>query len=559
MRSISTIFFLAIISISLSAQPDVLPPLVELDIPTDNPWSVIWHGDHFWISDAENGNIVRLHKYQEDLFILKAPRKHITGLTFQGDYLWALSDEWDTISLPHLSSINALMWKLDPETGEVLDSMLVPYHNFPTVVDKFLLGVSYYDSSFFVSYNGGWGSCMFRIEENNYRQELCCAHPAGMEVINGELWTVRFNDDNGTGNFMVPLLIQDSLSSEDWSRRMDINYYASDLAYDGKDIWLLDPKARKLKIWMNDSVPVDTIGPNCFNIEKLEIIPKNPAAGDEIKVVCHSIFSSGGCGMVDYDVSIGKTGIFVQANHEVGMLTYICESTDTIPIGKLGAGHHYVLEYNLTAINLNCGVEQGYIDFFVRDTTSFLPYIELIPEEPVAGETVKIVTHDICFLDAQFDLVSHHISLYAYWGSCIMTFAPCLTDTISLGFLGPDEYSLDFYLVDICITEPMDSIVYMENFDFEIKAQGATGTPEIMNEKFTLYPNPVTDKLNIYAENESTNLDISLFNIAGQVVLSQTFYNTGTIDLDLSDLRSGLYFVRIQSGDEVISKKIIKN
>ena len=406
MRIISALFFLSMFLVSISAQTDPLPPLVELDIPTDNPWGVTWHDDHFWISDAENGNIVRLHKYQEDLFILKAPRKHITGLTFQGDYLWALSDEWDTISLPHLSSINALMWKLDPETGEVLDSLLVPYHNFPTVVDKFLLGVSCYDSSFFVSYNGGWGACMFRIEENNYRQELCCAHPAGLEVINGELWTVRFNDNDGTGNFIVPLIIQDSSSSEDWSRRMDLNYYASDLAYDGENIWLLDPKAKKLKMWLNDSVPGDTISPNCFNIEKLEIIPKNPAAGDEIKVVCHSSFSSGGCNMVDYEVSIGKTGIFIQANHEVGILTYICESTDTIPIGQLGAGHHYVLEYNLTAINLNCGVERGYIDFSVRDTTSFFPYIELIPEVPIPGEPVKIVTHDICSLDAQFSITT---------------------------------------------------------------------------------------------------------------------------------------------------------
>lgn len=559
MKLISTLFFLGIFSISLSAQTNIIPSLVELNIPTDNPWGVTWHGDHFWISDAENGNIVRLHKYQEDLFIIKAPRQHITGLTFQGDYLWVLADEWDTISLPHLCSINALMWKLDPETGEVLDSLLVPYYNFPTVVDKFLLGVSYYDSSFFVSYNGGWGSCMFRIEENNFRQELCCAHPAGLEVIDGELWTVRFNDNDGTGNFIVPLMIKDSSTSEDWSRRMDLNYYASDLAYDGEDIWLLDPKAKKLRMWSYDSVPGDTIFPNCFNIEKLEIIPKNPSAGDEIKVVCHSSFSSGGCDMVSYEVNIGKTEIFVHANHEVGMLTYICGSIDTIPIGQLGAGHHYVLEYNLTAINLNCGVEQGYIDFYVRDTSSFQPYIELSPENPVAGEPVTIITHGICALDAHFDLVARNISLYAYYGSCIMTFAPCGTDTLSLGFLGPDDYSLDFYLVDICLVDTADSIVYMETFEFEVRDDSQTGTQDLKENIFALYPNPVTDKLTIRAQKSSPSLDISLFNMAGQIVYSQKYYNTGTINLDLSYLQGGMYFIRIDIENEVVTKKIIKN
>lgn len=57
---------------------------------------------------------------------------------------------------------------------------------------RFLTGLSYYDSSLFVSYNGGWGSCMYRVETgNNHITELCCAHPSGMETINGELWEVR--------------------------------------------------------------------------------------------------------------------------------------------------------------------------------------------------------------------------------------------------------------------------------------------------------------------------------------------------------------------------------
>jgi hypothetical protein len=91
---------------------------------------------------------------------------------------------------------------------------------------------------------------------------------------------------------------------------------------------------------------------------------------DEIKVVCHSMFTSGGCDLTkftvdmdgQYDPSGSMGGIHVNAYHEVGMLTYICESIDTIPLGKLDAGYHF-LDYSLTATNLNCGSVTQYIDF----------------------------------------------------------------------------------------------------------------------------------------------------------------------------------------------------
>ncbi len=66
-----------------------------------------------------------------------------------------------------------------------------------------------------------------------------------------------------------------------------------------------------------------------------------------------------------YDPTGATGGIHVNAYHEVGMLTYICESIDTIPIGKLNAGYHF-LDYSLTATNLNCGSITQYLDFFVR-------------------------------------------------------------------------------------------------------------------------------------------------------------------------------------------------
>ena len=65
-----------------------------------------------------------------------------------------------------------------------------------------------------------------------------------------------------------------------------------------------------------------------------------------------------------------------------------------------------------------------------------------------------------------FDLVDRHIILFAFYGSCIMS--PCGIDTISLGFLESDTCTLDYYLVDVCILPPADSIAYYENILFEV-------------------------------------------------------------------------------------------
>lgn len=594
MKYLYFVILISFIAFSAGAQKLVLVPENEIDVPTDHPWGLTYHDDYFWISDSENGNIVKLHRYEESLTIIKAPRNHITGLTFEGDWLWVLSDEWDTIAFPYLCSQKALLFKLNPETGDVLDTLLVPYYHYtipadpiiqvnreiPKFAERFLLGLSYYDSSLFVSFYGGWGPCLYRVESDNRITELCCPHPSGLETINGELWAIgdapweviyadpdsAYINVTDTGsvtvqypipvfaNAIFPVIMNDSFAYEDRDRQLEFNFYASDLAHDGTNFWLCDPVEKKIKRMVVDTIKPDTI-PYCFSIDKLEILPENPTPEDEIKVICHSTFTSGGCDMVDYDLSIGKTGIYIEAYHEVGMLTYICHSSDTINIGKLPGGHHYMLQYSLTAINLNCGSVQDYIEIYVRDTTTYPVYLEIIPEQPVAGEEVKIVTHGICYLNSFFDLVDRHITLYAFYGSCIM--APCGIDTISLGFLSPDAYSLDYYLVDICIPSPGDSIVYYENILFDVK--GALTVEDKSESNIFVYPNPASDRLFIQTTADIRELYAELYNVSGQRIMKRNFSNTNSIDLDISDLPKGIYFLKLSWNRDTRTEKIIIN
>lgn len=78
-----------------------------------------------------------------------------------------------------------------------------------------------------------------------------------------------------------------------------------------------------------------------------------------------------------------------------------------------------------------------------------------------------------------------------------------------------------------------------------------------------VYPNPVSDQTKIeftLSDNKSVYFD--LHNIAGKVVTSSNFgiisKGKHSVSWDTQDLPSGIYFLRLQVGNEVVTKKIIK-
>ncbi|MBN1185848.1 MAG: T9SS type A sorting domain-containing protein [Bacteroidales bacterium] len=610
------LIILSIITLSVQAQKVILVPDKEIDVPTENPWGLTYKDGWFWASDVENGNIVKFHPYADFVLTLKAPRKHITGLTFEGDYLWVVSDEWDTIAFPWFCSQKALLFKMNAETGEVLDTLLVPYYFWTGPKDsliyidsliyynedgivhssyRYLMGLSYHDGSLFVSYNGGWGPCLYRVEiSNNHITEMCCPHPSGMESVKEELWAIRDHpwevvypwgtrDDNGNVSAgsdpdqdgdstiiwpvdpvmrysILPLIIKDSMAYEDWDRQLEFDLYASDLTWDGSNFWLLDPWEKKIK-----RMVTDTIYPPhyCSEILKLEIIPQNPTFTDEVKVVCHSMFTSGGCAMTNYTVDFDDTGdpsngaiggIHVNAYHEIGMLTYMCESVDTIPVGRLNAGYHF-LDYTINVTNENCVPMNHYIDFFVQDTTKYPVYLEIIPEQPVAGEEVMVVTHGICWMNTWIDIPAHHITLYAYFNSCSMSPYGCGIDTFSLGFLSEETYTLEYWVMDLCLPFPADSLVYYDYMEFDVK--GATSIEEVVEGEFNVYPNPANEQLFIDANLLSQNLDVEIYSVTGQLVLRESFHNTSAISLDVSGLKKGIYVLKLNTEKETYNTRII--
>lgn len=70
-----------------------------------------------------------------------------------------------------------------------------------------------------------------------------------------------------------------------------------------------------------------------------------------------------------------------------------------------------------------------------------------------------------------------------------------------------------------------------------------------------LYPNPVTDELNVYNNSDSAIENIEVYNMLGEKILSEI--NTDN-KFDISSLPSGIYLVKVILENEILTTKVIK-
>ena len=85
----------------------------------------------------------------------------------------------------------------------------------------------------------------------------------------------------------------------------------------------------------------------------------------------------------------------------------------------------------------------------------------------------------------------------------------------------------------------------------KVEDEGIDGVEELTS--FRIYPNPVNDRLYIKAEVEIE--EVVVYDVYGR---QQTTDNRQQSIVDVSKLNSGIYFVRIKTVDEVVTKRFIK-
>ncbi|WP_339888914.1 T9SS type A sorting domain-containing protein [uncultured Flavobacterium sp.] len=100
------------------------------------------------------------------------------------------------------------------------------------------------------------------------------------------------------------------------------------------------------------------------------------------------------------------------------------------------------------------------------------------------------------------------------------------------------------------------------DYNFPITTNTFTSTIQVLKVKdfdfgthFTLYPNPVKDVLNIQSKDNTTINSIEIYNTLGQVVLAVP---NAISTVDVSNLQSGNYFVKVNTDLGVSNTKFIK-
>jgi hypothetical protein len=126
------------------------------------------------------------------------------------------------------------------------------------------------------------------------------------------------------------------------------------------------------------------------------------------------------------------------------------------------------------------------------------------------------------------------------------------------GWTGSDTIS--FTATDDDLINPLSA---SDTIVFTVKKKSGTGVFDKESLRALVYPNPATDRVNIlFAEQQAKEMDITIeiLTIQGVVVFNSTndIVKDNRIELDIHDLNSGTYFIRLITSDTVKTFKIAK-
>lgn len=101
------------------------------------------------------------------------------------------------------------------------------------------------------------------------------------------------------------------------------------------------------------------------------------------------------------------------------------------------------------------------------------------------------------------------------------------------------------------------------NVNFEVNETYVTKIEDVLNgSSLKVFPNPVDENMNVQIEvRKNTNLNVSVSNLLGKTILTENKdLNEGiqTMNINLKNLPSGIYFLNLSDGQEIISHKIMK-
>ena len=109
---------------------------------------------------------------------------------------------------------------------------------------------------------------------------------------------------------------------------------------------------------------------------------------------------------------------------------------------------------------------------------------------------------------------------------------------------------------DVVVSEDESyTFTLTDNHYFIAHLRDVTSVGENAQQALNIYPNPVNDKLFIEANETISNVEI--YNLTGVKVLSQEC-NSDKVEIEVSELQSGIYFIKMINGNSTETRSFIK-
>jgi hypothetical protein len=123
---------------------------------------------------------------------------------------------------------------------------------------------------------------------------------------------------------------------------------------------------------------------------------------------------------------------------------------------------------------------------------------------------------------------------------------------VSVGWHFADN-NLSIYRLDSCHTAITNEYSAGETEDYDINITGTSGTEELAESSFQIFPNPACDRINF---GMPLDAQVSIFNLWGETIGEVSLF--GGSFLDISGLGSGPYFMRIKTKELEIFRRFVK-
>ncbi|WP_299675798.1 T9SS type A sorting domain-containing protein [uncultured Dokdonia sp.] len=108
--------------------------------------------------------------------------------------------------------------------------------------------------------------------------------------------------------------------------------------------------------------------------------------------------------------------------------------------------------------------------------------------------------------------------------------------------------------------ETVTLVVIASNGDIAVYTNDSLSLSENTLLSFSIYPNPVQDRLFIQTENSLEDFTVTVFDMLGRTLITTSKEALETSPIDVQDWKSGIYFLRMEDQNGgAITKRFIKN